>query len=100
MMTGRFPTSEIDHIDGDGLNNKWANIREADSFLNKCNRGVRSDSKSGIKGVTKKQNNKWSAQIKVHGEVNRLGIFETKEAAYASYCAAATQFFGEFARLS
>lgn len=39
-MTGEFPTVELDHEDGNGLNNKWLNIRPATRSRNNQNRGV------------------------------------------------------------
>ena len=37
-MTGRMPSAQVDHIDGDQGNNRWANLREATSASNALNR--------------------------------------------------------------
>lgn len=37
-MTGNLPKVMVDHIDGDSLNYKWTNLREADWQLNSQNR--------------------------------------------------------------
>jgi hypothetical protein len=49
-MTGEWPL-EIDHIDRDGTNNRWSNIRSADRSINNRNKGVRSDCLSGRRGI-------------------------------------------------
>lgn len=55
---------EVDHIDGNRLNNQKSNLRLCNSSQNKCNRGARKDSKSGYKGVSwHKQRNKWTVRI-------------------------------------
>lgn len=38
-MLGRWPDEEMDHIDRDPSNDRWNNLREADSSLNKRNQG-------------------------------------------------------------
>ena len=96
-MTGSWPAKDIDHKDGDGLNNSWCNLREATRLENSGNSRRRSDNTSGAKGV-RLDRGKWIAQIVVAGKLRRLGTFNTLEAAAAAYEAAATEHFGEFAR--
>lgn len=63
-MTGNFPNNDIDHIDGNGLNNKWENLREVSRRENNRNKGRRSDNTSGITGVSwSSRRNKWHVQI-------------------------------------
>lgn len=38
-MLGKWPDEEMDHIDRDPTNDKWSNLREATSSLNKRNQG-------------------------------------------------------------
>jgi len=88
----------VDHIDGDGLNNTRANLRVCSHGENSANRGKPSNNTSGLKGVDfHKASGKWRAQIAVNGTSKHLGLFTDKEAAYAAYCEAATQYHGEFA---
>ena len=47
---GEIPKG-IDHIDGNGYNNTWSNLREADQSQNTMNTRIRSDNKTGVKGI-------------------------------------------------
>jgi HNH endonuclease len=97
MMTGEWPAEEIDHIDLDKDNNKWGNLREATHVENCHNRSVRSDSKTGIKGVSKRRQ-KYIAVITSNGVTHYLGQFDTAEEASVSYAKAAEIHHGNFAR--
>lgn len=83
---------ELDHADGDGRNNRVANLRAASRMENNGNAVVRRASSTGVKGVFKRG----------HGYIARVGVrhvgsFKTLDAARAAYLAAATDKFGEFA---
>lgn len=95
MMTGEWPTHEIDHIDCDKSNMRWINLREATPSENRRNRP--SDNPSGYKGIYRHRN-KWAAHICVHNVSRYIGIFRTPEEAHAAYRRAATELHGEFAR--
>ena len=98
FCTGIDPgENHIDHIDGNGLNNKFANLRLATSAQNSFNQKTRADNTSGYKGVTKHRN-KWKVQITAHGFYYHLGTFDTPELAHMAYCKAAAELHGEFAR--
>lgn len=88
----------IDHIDGDTLNNRRANLRIVTHSQNCMNRKVTSANTSGYKGVWNR-GNRWYAGIKIQGKRIHLGSFDTAEEAYAAYCEAAQEIHGEFARL-
>lgn len=91
----------VDHRDGDGLNNRRENIRLATSLENQRNQRLRSDSTSGLKGVTwHKARNKWYSQIRLRGKHIHLGVFDDKQLAALAYDNAARELFGEFARLN
>lgn len=92
---------EIDHIDGDRLNNRKANLRLVTSHQNKMNSRLRSDNSSGFKGVTwSKDKRRWQAQIMKHGKNHVLGRFKTPEEAAEAYKDAALEMFGEYARFA
>lgn len=97
-MTGKWP-AEIDHRDGNGLNNRWSNLREATRSQNAANCGAMRTNKYGLRGVCfHKSAGRFQAQIKVDGKNRYLGLFDTKEEARAAYLAAAIEEHGEFAR--
>jgi len=97
MKTGSFPDHYIDHIDGDGLNNRWSNLRSATPSQNMMNQRVRSDSITGIKGVSfDKQRNKWYAYINVDGKRKMLGRHDVLEEAVAARREAEKRLHGEF----
>lgn len=86
----------VDHRNGDGLDNRRANLRVATFADNARNARLRKDNTSGFKGV-KRAGSRWYAQIRVNAKRLHLGSFATPEEAHAAYCRAATQHFGAFA---
>lgn len=95
---------EVDHADGDGLHNtrkaNGGNLRLATDSQNKCNIGIRSDNKTGFKGVSfvaRKQ--KFGAMIGFQGKKTWLGYHDTAEAARDAYAKASAELHGEFGRL-
>ncbi len=92
---------EIDHIDGNRLNNQKSNLRFATSSQNKINRGARKDNKSGFKGVSwHKQRNTWTARIMIDGNYKHLGLFKDKLEAAKIYNQYALKHYGEYAWLN
>ncbi len=93
----------VDHIDGDGLNNRRANLRDATRMQNAANSGARPlhGNTSPFKGVSwRKDVGKWRAQIVVDGKSTHLGHFTDEVEAAKVYDDAAHCAFGEFARLN
>ena len=81
-MTGEFPDGDIDHIDGNGLNNRWVNLRVVDAEENGRNRKLNANNESGYCGVSYfKQTNKWRAAISIGKKKKHLGYFDTFEEA-------------------
>lgn len=88
---------QVDHINGDGLDNRRANLRLASHTENNRNTRTPINNTSGFKGVAwHAANRKWRAYIKVENRQKYLGLFATAEAAHAAYCLAADQFHGNF----
>lgn len=88
-----------DHINGDGLDNRRANLRVASRFENMQNRRLPSHNSSGFKGVAFcPATGRWRAEIYAYGKRHRLGRFDTPELAAAAYDDAARRLHGEFAR--
>jgi hypothetical protein len=96
--TGRWPEGEVDHKDGDGLNNRWRNLREATRSQNHANSKRARNNTSGFKGVRLSRSGRYRARIAVNKKRIALGSFDTPEEAHDAYCRAAKKFFGEFAR--
>lgn len=91
----------VDHINGNGLDNRRGNLRPANDALNSRNRQRRSDNKSGFKGVhLHKGSGRWQANVNVDGRRLYLGLHNTAEAAARAYDEAARCAFGSFARLN
>jgi len=95
-MTGRWP-GRIDHRNGDCLDNRWENLREATSVQNSVNRRRPVHNMSGFKGV-RKHGSRYQAKIRVAGNMINLGYFDDPAKASAWYYAFAQLAYGEFAR--
>jgi hypothetical protein len=96
-MTGKWPIGEVDHIDTDGGNNVWTNLRESTRRQNASNTRTKSTNTSGFKGVSRTRK-RWMATITVNYRMTYLGTFDTKEEAHEAYVEAAKRLHGEFAR--
>ena len=91
----------VDHADGNTLNNRRSNLREATPQQNQRNRGAQRNSKSGYKGVSwHKQTRKWAVRIKAGGSYRHVGLFEDVIEAARAYDAVAREAFGEYAWLN
>jgi len=91
----------VDHRNGDGLDNRRANLRQATHAQNMGNRRMAKNNKSGFKGVSWNASRRcWCACIGVAGKVRHLGGFRNAEDAARAYDAAAVAVWGEFARIN
>ena len=74
LHNGVFPDGEVDHVDGDGLNNADTNLRDTTRRINACNAKLHVNNVSGVKGVTpvKRNNGMWRAQASVNGKYHNL----------------------------
>lgn len=87
----------IDHRNGNGLDNRRSNLRQATCAQNMQNRRPKLSSKSGLKGVHRDKY-RWRALIRVNGRQIYLGAFRAPEEAARAYDRAALDHYGEFAR--
>lgn len=91
----------VDHVNGNGLDNRRANLRQANPQGNQRNRRKLAPTTSRFKGVHwSTHRNVWVAQIKVDRRGRHLGQFADEIAAARAYDAAALEHFGPFARLN
>jgi hypothetical protein len=86
---GEWPKDgEIDHINGDRIDNRISNLREVSRSKNNENkREPLPNNKSGYLGVFRKRS-RWTSRIRVNGKTHSLGGFDTPEAAHAAYLSA------------
>ena len=84
-ITGVMPEGHIDHINGNKLDNSFANLRQVTRFGNLQNmRQATKANKVGLLGVSAHQG-KWRAQIMVNGKRIRASGFDTPELAHQKY---------------
>lgn len=88
---------EVDHVNGNGLDNRRANLREATHQNNLWNAAPRGGKRSQYKGVTwTTSGNKWRAAVQ--GE--HIGAYAAERDAARAYDREARRRFGVFARLN
>jgi hypothetical protein len=90
-VNGNWPEGHIDHIDGNGMNNRFANLRKASSAENQQNRKqARRDSGTGLIGVFRSPSARrpFRSSITICGKAHHLGVFQSAEEAHAAYLAA------------
>lgn len=69
---------DTDHINHNKLDNRRKNLLICDHSINMRNTGLRSDNKSGCKGVSwYSKYNKWRSRIVIRGKYNHLGYFDS-----------------------
>jgi hypothetical protein len=102
MHNGPIPAGmEIDHINGNGLDNRLRNLRLATRSQNMYNRRKLTTTSSKFKGVSyAKREGRWVAYIRQNRSRIHLGYFETELDAALAYDEKARELFGEFASLN
>ncbi|CUW31722.1 AP2 domain-containing protein [Streptomyces reticuli] len=91
----------VDHRNGNGLDNRRSNLREATHAQNSANSRLSRRSTSGYKGVTwYKRTSRWRAHITAGQVQHHLGYFDSAEEAARAYDTAAIEAFGDFAHLN
>lgn len=94
-MTGNFPSEYTDHINGNKLDNRWINLRQASPTENNRNARKRKDNSSGFKGVNYYRG-KWESRCRTEDGRKHLGYFDTPEEASNAYQCFSKKHFGDF----
>jgi hypothetical protein len=101
MILGAPDGMDVDHINGDPLDNRRENLRLASRSQNIANAKGHADAASRFKGVSwHRRNCAWEARICVRGVKRRIGTFKDEIEAARAYDRAAQAAFGEFARVN
>lgn len=98
MHYGCLPVGEVDHINGNKLDNRLVNLRLADKQKNQQNVGVRADSRLGVKGVRIRPSGKYQARVSLTDGARLVKTFEFLDSAVAWLSATRKESHGEFAR--
>ena len=93
-MTGEFPASDIDHFDGDKVNNRFGNLRLVSRKQNLENQKLHRDNGTGYRGVTlDKRTGRYVARIIHYGRGFHIGVYDTALEAAAAAKAARDSLF-------
>ena len=90
---GEWPSKHIDHINGDGLNNRISNLRDVSASNNLKNQKLSVRNTSGVIGIQWIERlGKWVASIRYEGRQIHLGVFANKEDAKQARKAAESKY--------
>lgn len=96
-----FPKENIDHANGNKLDNRKSNLRLCNQSQNTSNASKRKTNKSGYKGVSwNKRYTKWESYLTFNYKHIFLGYYDTKEKAAYAYNLKAKEVWGEYAKLN
>ena len=99
MGCNRKDGKQIDHINGNSLDNRRINLRLVNHSQNQMNRKTESIGSSGHRGVSWcKQTKMWKARFVIHGKEQWLGRFLSKDDAIAAVKSSWAEHYGEYAR--
>jgi len=101
FIIGDIGRLQVDHQNGNKLDNRKSNLRPCTVNENQANSGKRKKNTSGYCGVSRQGGTKeWYAKIGFNKNTIWLGSYDTPDAAARAYDAAARVAFGEFAKLN
>jgi hypothetical protein len=100
-LIASFPLMDVDHIDGNTLNNSQSNLRQATRAENNKNAKCTKETLSKTKGVgiyKTRKGIRFRATLRTDKKRFHLGVFDSLNEAKDAYDKAAIEHFGEFAR--
>ena len=96
---GSFPKLHLDHVNGNKMDNRICNLREATRSQNLCNVAKTKRNTSGVKNVSfHKQSKKWRVVVSVEGKNKSFGLYDDIEMAELVAIEAKHKYHGNFAR--
>lgn len=99
LIAGDPPGLDVDHRDGNGLNNRRSNLRAATKSQNAHNARLSRRNSSGAKGVYwSNRAQRWIVEIRLHGQRHYVGTFVRLDDASSAYASASARLHGEFGR--
>lgn len=99
VIMGAKKGQQVDHREGDGLDNQRHNLRLCNCTENGRNSRISKNNKSGYKGVLwNLQKNKWQSHITVNYKTIHIGFYFCLIKAARAYDEKAKELFGEFAK--
>ena len=99
-ILGLTDSRQVDHKNGNGLDNRRCNLRACSHNQNQRNQKPVGGSSKYVGVYWKKDESKWKARIKVDGREIHLGLFSNEVEAAKARDRAALRYHGEFARLN
>lgn len=102
LIMGALPGQQVDHVDGNRMNNQEHNLRLCTASQNHANTTKRGGkSTSQYKGIHwNGRISRWRVEIAYHGKRYRLNSYADEIDAACAYNEKAKELFGEFARLN
>ena len=102
---GRFilnppKTMQVDHINGNRLDNRRSNLRICTQSQNCTSRKPWKENKTGYRGVNLLPSGKWRAAVKVNQKKIHLGVFDSPKLAARAYDMYAKTLHNEYAMLN
>lgn len=98
MGVGDFEVNkQVDHINGNTLDNRKQNLRVVTSRQNGLNSSIRSDNTSGVTGVCwDKRRQKWLVRVHENGKEIILGYFDDFDNAVTARKDGEEKYYGEY----
>lgn len=95
MAHGRWPNPQVDHINGDSLDDRLENLRECTASQNAVNSPPWRHRRLP-RGISITRQGKYMARLTVEGITRSLGTFDTVQLALDVYKSARKEAFGEY----